>query len=184
MFGQTRPPSRAHALPGPPSRPRVAGNPSHKSAPDTASTTADTRLSRLVRTLLVLSRTPSRKLRSGGDRLGLERPMHALMTPVLLRVSGVDSLQLNPEPDPPHAEPRKPRQARRGERRTGYRKGSSWAGRTPGKSLSRVRVSISVRNSPYRKSSADRSVCPAGFNASIAQLGWAPWLFARKHRGG
>ena len=44
--------------------------------------------------------------------------MHALMTPVLLRVSGVDSLQLNPEPDPPHAEPRKPRQARRGERRT------------------------------------------------------------------
>jgi hypothetical protein len=48
--------------------------------------------------------------------------MHALMAAVLLRVSGLDALDIDPEPQPPH------RQARQTKERVGAGEGSAVIG--------------------------------------------------------
>ena len=43
----------------------------------------------------------------GGGRLGglfLQSQMHALMTPILLRMAGLDALNADPQAEPPHRE--------------------------------------------------------------------------------
>jgi hypothetical protein len=61
-------------------------------------------------------------LGGGLGGLLLERQMHALMAAVLLRVSGLDALDIDPEPQPPH------RQARQTKERVGAGEGSAVIG--------------------------------------------------------
>src|SRR5256884_9493679 len=49
--------------------------------------------------------------------LGLERLVHPLVPPVLLRMRGLDELRMNAEADPPHGEGREAAQGPRGKRR-------------------------------------------------------------------
>src|SRR5207302_11014532 len=65
-----------------------------------------------------------------GGRLGgllLERQMHAFVAAVLLRVSGLAALDIDPEPQPPH------RQAREAKERVGAGKGPHVIGANRGR---------------------------------------------------
>src|SRR5690606_23894307 len=81
-------------------------------------------LQRFVRPLLVVDRSkpvkrPLLQLRCRAGRLGrfsLQRSVHALMRPVILRLPGPGPLQSNAQADPPDGQLRKPRQRVRPER--------------------------------------------------------------------
>src|SRR6266850_4680325 len=89
---------------------------------------------RLVRSLVVVNRTKLlealllRRQAVGGRRGGLllERAMHPLVPPVLLRLAGNDPLGPDAQLDPPHRQPRQTAHPGRGKRRTVVRTDRPW----------------------------------------------------------
>src|SRR5437667_2408995 len=70
-------------------------------------------VSKPIEAPLLRSEGASRRARG----LGLERPVHPLVSPVLLGMRGLDELRMNAEADPPHGEGREAAQGTRGKRR-------------------------------------------------------------------